>query len=92
VNNATFNNLNALKRKLLEQHKLHFCDLCIKGRKVRSTKQEQQQQQLQQCSWQPPQQQQEQEQQQQQEEKGGTLFTVSTPAGMTSLLPGLPTK
>jgi hypothetical protein len=35
VNGATFNNLNALKRKLLEQHKLHFCDLCIKGRKVR---------------------------------------------------------
>jgi hypothetical protein len=35
VNGAAFNNLNALKRKLLEQHKLHFCDLCIKGRKVR---------------------------------------------------------
>lgn len=35
VNNQTFNNLNSLKRKLLEQHKLHFCDLCIKGRKVR---------------------------------------------------------
>lgn len=34
VNGATFNNLNSLKRRLLEQHKLHFCDLCIKGRKV----------------------------------------------------------
>lgn len=42
VNNATFNNLNALKRKLLEQHKLHFCDLCIKGRKVRNHNQQQQ--------------------------------------------------
>ena len=34
ANGATFNNLNSLKRRLLEQHKLHFCDLCIKGRKV----------------------------------------------------------
>jgi hypothetical protein len=32
---ALFGNLNSLKRKLQEQHKLHFCDLCIKGRKVR---------------------------------------------------------
>jgi hypothetical protein len=35
VNGATFSSLGALKRRLLEQHKLHFCDLCIKGRKVR---------------------------------------------------------
>lgn len=35
VNGATFSSLAALKRRLLEQHKLHFCDLCIKGRKVR---------------------------------------------------------
>jgi hypothetical protein len=32
---AMFGNLGSLKRKLQEQHKLHFCDLCIKGRKVR---------------------------------------------------------
>jgi hypothetical protein len=32
---ALFGTLNSLKRKLQEQHKLHFCDLCIKGRKVR---------------------------------------------------------
>uniref|UniRef100_A0A383VLU4 RING-type E3 ubiquitin transferase n=1 Tax=Tetradesmus obliquus TaxID=3088 RepID=A0A383VLU4_TETOB len=31
---AVFGNLNSLKRKLTEAHKLHFCDLCIKGRKV----------------------------------------------------------
>ncbi|KAF6252767.1 hypothetical protein COO60DRAFT_1274132 [Scenedesmus sp. NREL 46B-D3] len=31
---AMFGNLNSLKRKLQEQHKLHYCDLCIKGRKV----------------------------------------------------------
>jgi len=30
----TFGTLVALKRKLQEQLKLHFCDLCIKGRKV----------------------------------------------------------
>jgi hypothetical protein len=35
VPGAMFGNLNSLKRKLQEQHKLHFCDLCIKGRKVR---------------------------------------------------------
>ncbi|WIA10933.1 hypothetical protein OEZ85_011098 [Tetradesmus obliquus] len=31
---AVCGNLNSLKRKLTEAHKLHFCDLCIKGRKV----------------------------------------------------------
>jgi hypothetical protein len=34
VNGASFNTLAALKRRLLESHKLHFCDLCVKGRKV----------------------------------------------------------
>lgn len=35
--NTMFGSLNALKRKLQDEHKLHFCDLCIKGRKVCST-------------------------------------------------------
>eukprot|EP00879_Flechtneria_rotunda_P019552 GHRR01020539.1.p1 GENE.GHRR01020539.1~~GHRR01020539.1.p1 ORF type:complete len:855 (+),score=361.96 GHRR01020539.1:259-2823(+) len=34
VGAAMFGSLNALKRKVQEQHKLYFCDLCIKGRKV----------------------------------------------------------
>ncbi|KAF8068299.1 GLG1 [Scenedesmus sp. PABB004] len=31
---ATFGSMAALKRKLGDAHKLHFCDLCVKGRKV----------------------------------------------------------
>jgi hypothetical protein len=30
-----FNALDPLKRRVQEQVKLHFCDLCLKGRKVR---------------------------------------------------------
>lgn len=29
-----FNNLDALKRAVVSQAKVHFCDICLKGRKV----------------------------------------------------------
>lgn len=34
VQNATYGSLGGLKRRMMEQHGLQFCDLCIKGRKV----------------------------------------------------------
>eukprot|EP00878_Enallax_costatus_P026351 GHUV01028280.1.p1 GENE.GHUV01028280.1~~GHUV01028280.1.p1 ORF type:complete len:820 (+),score=339.54 GHUV01028280.1:679-3138(+) len=34
IPNATFGSLGGLKRRMMEQHRLQFCDLCIKGRKV----------------------------------------------------------
>jgi E3 ubiquitin-protein ligase ZNF598 len=32
----TFNSLRVLKAHLQQQHKLHFCDICLEGRKVRT--------------------------------------------------------